>query len=97
MAWLLKHDPEKWQPVFRKRSCPKNKLKRNGDSTYSHFALAVSQRRAENKRVGGEGAILIKHARRAKARHADAQAGERLPRALDDNQRCVSCDVQRCR
>jgi Transglycosylase SLT domain len=29
----LKHDPEKWIPVFRKRSCSNKKLARYGDST----------------------------------------------------------------
>jgi hypothetical protein len=29
----LEHDPEKWEPVFRKDRAQNNKLKRNGDST----------------------------------------------------------------
>src|SRR5262249_54355468 len=28
----LEHDPEKWIPVFGKRSCSTNKLERDGDS-----------------------------------------------------------------
>ena len=30
---VLEHDPEKWMPVFGKDHAPRNKLKRNGDST----------------------------------------------------------------
>jgi hypothetical protein len=29
----LKHDPEKWEPVFRKRSCVIKNLKRDADKT----------------------------------------------------------------
>src|SRR5258708_27726967 len=29
----LEHDPEKWVPVFRKRSCSNNKLERYDDSS----------------------------------------------------------------
>jgi hypothetical protein len=38
----LKHDPEKWTPVFGKRSCFNNKLERDDDSKKSHPALACS-------------------------------------------------------
>src|ERR1700722_4490968 len=38
---LLGHDPEKWVPVFRKRSCSNKKIERDGDSTKSHLALGV--------------------------------------------------------
>src|SRR5262245_2892566 len=37
----LKHDPEKWVPVFRKRSCSKHNLERDGDSKKSRLALAL--------------------------------------------------------
>src|SRR5256885_6736356 len=37
----LEHDPEKWIPVFGKRSCSANKLERDDDSKKSHPALAV--------------------------------------------------------
>jgi len=35
----LEHDPEKWEPVFGKRSCSNNKLERDDDSKKSHPAL----------------------------------------------------------
>src|SRR6202051_4480178 len=35
----LKHDPEKWIPVFRKRSCYNKALKREDDPKKSHPAL----------------------------------------------------------
>src|SRR6266478_1503525 len=39
-AVRLEHDPEKWIPVFRKRSCANNKLvERDDDSKKSHHAL----------------------------------------------------------
>jgi hypothetical protein len=36
----VEHDPEKWIPVFGKRSCSNNKLERDDDSKKSHHALA---------------------------------------------------------
>jgi hypothetical protein len=33
------HDPEKWAPVFGKRSCSNEKLERDDDSKKSHRAL----------------------------------------------------------
>jgi len=36
----LEHDPEKWVPVFGKRSCSSNKLEQDDDSKKSHPALA---------------------------------------------------------
>jgi hypothetical protein len=33
------HDPEKWTPVFGRRSCSNKKLKRDDDSKKSHPAL----------------------------------------------------------
>jgi|SRR6516164_7260360 len=38
-AVWLKHDPEKWEPVFGKRSCSNKKLERDDDSKKSHPAL----------------------------------------------------------
>ena len=38
---LLEHDPEKWIPVFGKRSCSTNKIERDDDSKKSHLALAL--------------------------------------------------------
>jgi len=35
----LAHDPEKWTPVFRKRSCSNKKIERDDDSKKSHLAL----------------------------------------------------------
>src|ERR1700720_4390641 len=35
----LQQDPEKWVPVFRKRSCSNNKTERDDDSKKSHRAL----------------------------------------------------------
>jgi DNA-binding NarL/FixJ family response regulator len=40
---LLEHDPEKWVPVFGKRSCSKKKLERGDDSKKSHPALVLLQ------------------------------------------------------
>jgi len=39
----LEHDPEKWIPVFRKRSCPNKKIERDDDSKKSHLALDEKQ------------------------------------------------------
>jgi hypothetical protein len=35
----LKHDPEKWEPVFGKRSCSNKELKRDDNSNKNHPAL----------------------------------------------------------
>src|SRR5262249_32616508 len=35
----LEHDPEKWVPVFGKRSCSTKRLERDDDSSKSHPAL----------------------------------------------------------
>jgi hypothetical protein len=35
----LEHDPEKWVPVFRKRSCSNKKIERDDESKGSHHAL----------------------------------------------------------
>jgi|SRR5882724_3317927 len=42
---LLEHDPEKWLPVFRERSCSNNKIERDDDSKKSHHALTSAMRR----------------------------------------------------
>jgi hypothetical protein len=34
------HDPEKWEPVFGKRSCSNKKLERDDDAKKSHPALS---------------------------------------------------------
>ena len=39
-ATQLEHDPEKWRPVFGKRSCSNKDVERDGDSKKSHPALA---------------------------------------------------------
>jgi hypothetical protein len=36
----LQHDPEKWEPVFGKRSCSNKELERDDDSRKNHPALA---------------------------------------------------------
>jgi hypothetical protein len=36
----LEHDPEKWEPVFGKRSCSNKELERDDDSKKNHPALA---------------------------------------------------------
>src|SRR6516225_8206847 len=41
-SWILcalEHDPEKWVPVFGKRSCSNKKIERDDDSKKSHSAL----------------------------------------------------------
>src|SRR5437588_11208493 len=48
----LKHDPEKWVPVFRKRSCSDKSIERDDDSKKSHPALASKQIPARGKRRG---------------------------------------------
>src|SRR5204863_7095208 len=40
----VEHDPEKWIPGFRKRSCSNNNLERDDDSKKSHHALAARSR-----------------------------------------------------
>src|ERR1700729_2998898 len=41
----LGHDPEKWVPVFRKRSCSNKKIERDGDSTKSHLTSSHLERK----------------------------------------------------
>jgi hypothetical protein len=43
----LEHDPEKWEPVFGKRSCSNKKLERDDDSKKSHPALADEAQKEE--------------------------------------------------
>src|ERR1700738_2538877 len=38
----LEHDPEKWEPVFGKRSCSNNNLERDDDSKKSHPVLGAA-------------------------------------------------------
>jgi hypothetical protein len=38
---VLEHDPEKWTPVFRKRSCSNKKMADEHDSTQLKHALAA--------------------------------------------------------
>src|SRR5258707_10414152 len=38
----VEHDPEKWVPVFPKRSCSNKKIERDDDSKKSHPALGVA-------------------------------------------------------
>ena len=40
-AEALEHDPEKWEPVFGKRSCSNKEVERDDDSTKNHSALAA--------------------------------------------------------
>ncbi|PNE10174.1 MAG: hypothetical protein CR217_15850 [Beijerinckiaceae bacterium] len=40
----LEHDPEKWTPVFGRRSCSNKNLKRDDDSKKSHPALMKLER-----------------------------------------------------
>jgi hypothetical protein len=49
---MLEHDPEKWIPVFGKRSCSTNKLERDDDSKKSHLALDVPKRVLAARRGG---------------------------------------------
>src|SRR6516225_8958724 len=37
----LEHDPEKWEPVFGKRSCSNKELERDDDSKKNHPALVL--------------------------------------------------------
>ena len=36
---MLEHDPEKWEPVFGKRSCSNKEVERDDDSKKNHPAL----------------------------------------------------------
>src|ERR1700730_13509284 len=47
----IEPDPEKWEPVFGKRSCSNNNLKRDDDSKKSHPALAVARRKQRVERA----------------------------------------------
>src|SRR5271156_2849445 len=53
---MLEHDPEKWAPVFRKRSCSNKKIERDDDSKKSHPALSrhceASIERPQSERKG---------------------------------------------
>jgi tripartite ATP-independent transporter DctM subunit len=50
------HDAEKWEPVFGKTSCAKNKLERDDDSKKRHPAL---NRRAAARALWGGAAVTI--------------------------------------
>jgi hypothetical protein len=39
LAVAIEHDPEKWVPVFGKRSCSNMRLEQDGDSATNHPAL----------------------------------------------------------
>jgi hypothetical protein len=39
LAAPLEHDPEKWEPVFGKRSCSNKEVERDDDSKKNHPAL----------------------------------------------------------
>src|SRR5207253_6467389 len=41
----LEHDPEKWIPVFGKRSCSSKKVERDDESKRSHLALGTVHER----------------------------------------------------
>jgi hypothetical protein len=41
---MLSHDPEKWEPVFGKRSCANKELERDDDSRKNHPALVILKR-----------------------------------------------------
>ena len=47
----LEHDPEKWAPVFQKRSCSNKKLERDDDSKKSHHALVMANLVSVNSRA----------------------------------------------
>src|SRR4029077_16792644 len=42
MLPALEHDPEKWVPVFGKRSCSSKRIERDDDSKKSHPALSAA-------------------------------------------------------
>jgi len=50
---VLEHDPEKWIPLFGKRSCSTNKLQRDAGSTKSHPAVARHRLRRDVAEPGG--------------------------------------------
>ena len=69
LGWL-KHDPEKWEPGFRRRSCSNKKQKRDGNSTKRHRALAHLSRPPCSSRD-----------RRRPAPHSPGPSPARCPRA----------------
>src|SRR5260370_17634773 len=51
----LEHDPEKWKPVFRKRSCSNKKITLEHDSTQLNHALRRNDHLADRpERDAGE-------------------------------------------
>src|SRR5215472_4240233 len=54
----LKHDPEKWTPVFGKDHAQTDSVERDGDSKKSHHALAhAALRRSAVNNPGTEGTL----------------------------------------
>ena len=62
---LLEHDPEKWIPVFGKRSCSTKRAERDDDSKRRHPALGTGKElqvaicQVNGRIGGGRGAILV--------------------------------------
>src|SRR5215203_740178 len=77
---VLKHNPEKWLPVFEKRSCSNKEVERDDDSTRSHRAL--DRVMAVPKRKSPEPAQAVAAALRTLATERDGL--EVLMRAVED-------------
>src|SRR5262249_19142931 len=52
---LLEHDPEKWIPVFGKRSCSNKEIERDDDARKSHLALVARQAQDNTAAVARRG------------------------------------------
>src|SRR5205807_6044867 len=59
----LQHDPEKWTPVFRTRSCSNKKIERDDDSKKSHLALGRGNVRGRSTALARYGLARASSAR----------------------------------
>ena len=59
----LERDPEKWIPVFGKRSCSNNKLERDDDSKRSHHALGAFSHRSAGHAGSSRRCVVYRQSR----------------------------------
>src|SRR6516164_75601 len=72
--WRLEHDPEKWVPIFGKRSCSNMKLEQDDDSTTNHPALVH-----EGRNDGAEHVRDVSHAVAVVEKQQAAEAAVGIP------------------